>query len=269
MVAFNLVRVFRLQLFAFILGGLAAGGWVLNQVVAPVWREMRAGQPALQLDSSVAAAGQGVTLALLGGFRALVADATWLRMYDQWERRDLPTVQTLLRLVTSLDPRPVYFWLNAARITAHDFSAWRIQAGGGFDVVPPERQREIDVEQGRQALQVLDAAAAFHPASADLWIERAAIELTRMRDVAAAAESYRRAWAQPRAPYFAARLHAELLRKLGRKAEALTWLTRLHPQLPAGDEAAAADVVLGRIRDLEIELNVPTAQRYQPPAAAK
>lgn len=234
-------------------------------MVAPVWTDIRAKQPALRLDSSVAAAGQGVTLALLGGFRALVADATWIRMYDLWERRDLPAVQTLLQLVTSLDPRPAYFWLNAARITAHDFSAWRIQAEGGFDTVALNRQRQIDAEQGRQALRVLDAAAAFHPASADLWIERAAIELTRLRDTAAAAESYRRASEAPNAPYFAARLHAELLRKLGRKADALTWLTRLHPHLPPGDEAAAGEVVLGRIRDLETELNVPAAQRYQPP----
>ncbi len=259
----------RVRWFAVVVLTLASGGWLLNRMVDPVWREARARQPALQLDSSMVAAGQGVTLALLGGFRALVADATWIRMYDVWERRDLPAVQTLLHLTTALDPRPVYFWLNGARITAHDFSAWRIQTEGGYDTVALARQQQIDAEQGRQALRVLDAAATFHPASADLWIERAAIQLTRLRDVAAAAESYRRAWEQPNAPYFAARLHAELLRKLSRKPEALAWLARLHPQLPPGEEAAASEVVLGRIRDLERELSVPLAQRYQPAAPTK
>jgi len=262
--AFDGINPSRIRRFAFIFAALALGGGLMNRMVAPVWADARARQPALQLDSSLAAAGQGITLALLGGFRALVADGTWIRMYDLWERRDLPAVQTLLQLVTALDPRPVYFWLNGARITAHDFAAWRIQAEGGYETVPRSRQQQIDAEQGRQALRVLDAAAAYHPASADLWIERAAIELTRLRDVAAAAESYRRAWEQPNAPYFAARLHAELLRKLGRKSDALAWLTRLHPQLPSGDEAAAAEVVLGRIRDLEAELKVPPAQCYRP-----
>ncbi|NBW87504.1 MAG: hypothetical protein EBR23_11955, partial [Planctomycetia bacterium] len=60
----------------------------------------RARQPALRLDA--AGAGQGATLAILGGFRALVADLAWIRMYAVWERRDLPGTETLLRLVTTI-----------------------------------------------------------------------------------------------------------------------------------------------------------------------
>ena len=67
-------------------------------------------------------------LALLGGFRALVADGTWIRMYDVWEERDLPVVDTLIRLVTAIDPRPLYFWLNGARIMAYDMPDWRVAA---------------------------------------------------------------------------------------------------------------------------------------------
>ncbi|MEY2880893.1 MAG: hypothetical protein RLZZ15_3273, partial [Verrucomicrobiota bacterium] len=36
------------------------------------------------------------------------------------------------------------------------------------------------------------------------------------------------------------------------------------PQLPRDDEAAAADLVLARIRDLEKELAVPAMQTYRP-----
>ena len=115
------------------------------------------------------------------------------------------------------------------------------------------------------ALHQIAAALAFHPTSPDLWIERANIELNRMHDGEAAAESYRRAWEQPGAPYYAARLYAEVLRRLGRKAEALAWLVKLHPTLPRGDERAGEELVLARIRDLERELGVPPEQRYQPP----
>lgn len=248
---------------------LAVAGRLLDRVVAPVWSEIRARQPALKLDSAVAAAGQGVTLALLGGFRALVADGAWIRMYDLWERRDLPGVQTLIGLVTAIDPRPVYFWINGARIIAHDFAAWRAEAAGGHEVLAASVLNRIDAEQGRMALKHLDEAMAFHPASADLWVERAGIELLRLHDPAAAAESYRRAWEQPRAPFYVARLHAELLRRLGRKAEALAWLVKLHPNLPAGDESAASDVVLARIRELEQELNVAPEQQYRPPPSRR
>jgi hypothetical protein len=247
-----------------VVGGLSAAGLSLDRVVAPAWSAARERQPALRLDSSVTAAGQGVTLALLGGFRALVADVAWVRMHTLWERHDLPGTQSLLQLVPALDPRPVYFWINGARILAHDFAMWRLQMAGGYEVAGASIEQRINQEQGTVALNHLTAAMEFHPASPDLWIERANIELTRMRDVAAAAESYRRAWEQPNAPYYAARLHAELLRRQGRKAEALAWLVKLHPSLPAGDDGAARDVVLQRIRDLERELNVPAANAYHP-----
>ena len=250
-------------MLAVVLAGLAASGAALDRVVAPAWHATRGRQPALRLDSSMAAAGQGVTLALLGGFRALVADVAWVRAYVLWEKRDLPGTETLLRLVVAVDPRPAYFWINGARIMAYDFPVWRIERAGGFDAVPAGEQDRIGREQGALALRHLDAAAAYHPASADLWIERANIQLNRLRDVPAAAESYRRAWEQPNAPYYAARMHAELLRRAGRKADALAWLARLHPTLPKGDDAAREDLVLARIRELERELHVPPERAYR------
>lgn len=243
---------------------LAVSGLALDALVQPVWQDMRARLPELRLDSAATATGQGITLALLGGFRALVADAAWIRMYTQWERRDLPASETLVRLVTAVDPRPVYFWLNGARILAYDFPAWRIEAAGGYEAVPAEAQRRMIHEQARVGLAYLAAGRVFHPASVELWVEQANIELNRLRDLGAAAESYRRAWELPGAPYYVARLHAEVLRRAGRKAEALDFLVHLHPTLPRGDPGAAADVVLDRIRELERDLRVPDAQAYRP-----
>jgi tetratricopeptide (TPR) repeat protein len=185
-------------------------------------------------------------------------------MYVLWEKRDLAAVQTLIQLVGAIDPRPVYFWINGARIIAHDFAAWRIEAAGGYERAGAAAERRIDREQGGLAIKHLEAAMNHHPHSAELWIERANIELNRVRDIAAAAESYRRAWEQPRAPYYTARLHAEMLRRLGRKTEALAWLVKLHPSLPPNDDGAARDRVLERIRELERELRVPSSQSYQP-----
>jgi len=255
----------KLRLLLVVLLGLGASGAALDATLArPVWSAMRARQPALRLESATAGLGQGITLALLGGFRALVADVTWLRMYVLWERRDLPGCEALLRLVGTLDPRPLEFWLNGARILAYDFAAWRIESAGGYDRVPVEAQGQIEREQGALALRHLDAAMQFHPESAELWIERGSLQLNRLREIDAAAESYRRAWAQPRAPYYAARLHAELLRRTGRKAEALAFLRTLHPTLPAADEGAAADRVFERIQELERELGVPADRAYRP-----
>ena len=252
----------RWALVAIVIVGLAATGVTSGFLIAPVREGMRSRQPALRLDA--AGAGQGATLAILGGFRALVADLAWIRMYAVWERRDLPGTETLLRLVTTIDPRPVYFWLNSARITAYDFPFWRVLAAGGFQTVPDDVQKRLSHEQARSALRGLESAMRFHPFSVELWVERANIELNRLGDLDAAAESYRRAWELPGAPYYVARLRAEVLRRAGRRSEALEWLVRLHPMLPAADEGAAADVVLGRIRDLERELGVSSEHRYLP-----
>ncbi len=249
---------------AVILAGLLLMHAVLRGVEVPLWTALRAEQPALRLATAGAVAGQGITLGVLGGFRALAADFTWLRVFTIWEDRDLPATETLLRLVTALDPRPLYFWLNGARIVAYDMTSWRIAAAGGYDAVPEAVRSRLEREQARLALRRLDEAMQFHPASAELWIERGSIELNRLHDPLAAAESYRRAWAQPQAPYYAARLVAEMLRRAGRKEDALAWLVQLHPHLPRGDEAAGADLVLGRIRDLEKELGVPPDGAYQP-----
>ena len=247
------------------LGGLALTGAGLRWMEAPLWAALRAEQPALRLGSAGAAAGQGVTLGLLGGFRAIVADFTWLRLHVIWEQRDLAATDTLLRLVTTIDPRPLYFWVNGARIIAFDMTAWRIAEAGGHEVLPAVQRDRLGAEQARLAIRLLEEAMTFHPGNAALWIERANIELNRLGDIEAAAESYRKAWEQPGAPAYAARLHAELLRRLGRKAEALVWLTRLHPQLPPEEEGT--ELVLSRIRDLERELAVPVMQTYRPAAS--
>lgn len=245
---------------------LAAAGAGLRALADPVWTTMRAREPALRLESTTTAAGQGTTLALLGGFRALVADALWLRLYVAWERHDLAETDTLAHVVPAVDPRPIYFWLNGARILAHDLSLWRVWAAGGYERTTPEFQRAVDVEQGRRALRHLERAATFHPRNPDLWVERGIIELNRLHDPLAAAESFRRAWELPRGPFYAARLHAEMLRRAGRLREALDWLKALHPTLPPDDEGAAAEVVLSRIRELERQLVVPPEQAYRPAA---
>lgn len=243
---------------------LAVTGTLLQELVAPAWRAFRANEPALRSVSRMTAAGPGVALALLGGFRALIADAAWIRLYVSWEQRDLPATDSLIRLVPAIDPRPVYFWLNGARIMAYDFAAWRIEAAGGYDRLSRDQQDRIVREQAGNALRHLAAAVKIHPARADLWIERANIELNRLHELDAAAESYRHAAELPDAPYYAARLHAEILRRQGRNLEALAWLIRLHPTLPKDSEAAAAGVVLSRIRELERQTGVSAEKSYRP-----
>ena len=80
------------------------------------------------------------------------------------------------------------------------------------------------------------------------------IHLRRRNDLNEAARFYRLAAEQPGAPYYAARIHGEMLLALGRPEEALGWLRQILVKLPANDELARRDVVLERIKLLEMEV---------------
>jgi hypothetical protein len=189
--------------------------------------------------------GSGV-LGVLGGMRSAVASGFWLRADRAWERRDAGGTVAWLNLTVAADERPLYFWLNGARMLAYDLPAWRTTP----DL--PEAVRRQRAAEGADAAQAfLLTGLRGHPHSTELMIELANIELRARGDREAAAVWFRRAAGQPGAPYFAARIYAELLRDLGRPDEALAWLRQILPGLPTDDPAAARAVVERRIKALE------------------
>lgn len=254
----------RLVVIAATVATLAATGLALRPLERPAWAELAARGSIVDAAGIEGAVGQGVVAGLLGGFRALAADFLWLKANSSWEEMDLPATQTTIRAVTAIDPRPLYFWVNGARMIAYDMPAWRIERAGGLDAVPASVQARIDEEQARVALAMLADAQQVHPGNPTLVIEVANIHLRRLGDMATAARLYREAAELPGAPFYAARIHAELLRNLGRRQEALDWLRNVHPALPRDVPEAMEPIVLARIRELEDELGVAAAERYNP-----
>ncbi len=252
-----------------VLLGLVVAGVALRPLEGPAWKKVSAGQPQLRLESLKDALGQGVTVGLLGGFRAIVADLFWIRTNTVWEKYDLPGTQTSIKLVTAIDPRPLYFWLNGSRMIAYDMPNWRIDAAGGYEAVPDSVKRRFEEEQSSVAVKYLNNGLEFHPGEPLLILEIGNVYLNRLKDIETAAKYYLEASKRPGAPYYAARIYAELLRRLDRKAEAYAFLKELYSKLPKDDDMAQANVVLDRIRELEGELNVPEMLRYRPASAGK
>ena len=239
-------------------------GALTRPLEAPAWQAVQSRQVELNLEGVDAALGQGLVVGVLGGFRTIVADFLWLQLNHHWEQRERVKVDALARLVTTLDPRPEFFWINAARITAYDVPNWRIREEGGYQAVPEARQRALDREQAEQAFVLLARALEFHPHNPKIYLEYAQIYLNRLQDDAQAAAWFLRASQQPDAPYFAARIHAELLRKMDQPRAAYVFLKGLYLRLPNDDPYAQKDIVLERIRELEAELAIPALLRFLP-----
>ena len=243
-------------------------GVVTRPIEAPAWRVVKAGQPEMNLEAIEGALGQGLIVGVLGGFRAVMADFLWIRTNTIWERRDRVKLDAMVRLVTTLDPRPEFFWINGARMIAYDVPNWRIKEEGGYTDVPESRQQELDREQAEQAFVMLERAREFHPEKAKLYLEVAQIYLNRLKDIPNAAKWFLLASQQADAPYFAARIYGELLRRQGLNSEAYAFLKQLHRDLP-DDPYAQKSIIFDRIRELEGELKVPIWQRFQPQASGQ
>ena len=234
---------------------------VTRPLEAPAWKVVKAGQVESNLNE--AAFGQGLVVGTLGGFRTVLADFAWLRLYQVWLTKERAKLDAMIRLVTTLDPRPEFFWISGARMLAYDVPAWRIKAEGGYFDLPQRRQAEIDREQAEQAFALLHRALAFHPDSPGLHLEIGQIYMNRLEDDAKAAEWYLKASKFPDAPYFAARVYAELLRRQGKTAEGYAFLKERYGQLD-GAPFPQQTIVLDRIQYFEELLDVPIEQRFRP-----
>jgi len=235
---------------------LAAVGVGLRGFADWAWPESAAPVTTPRGAISVWSAGPGLAMAVLGGFRGAAADLAWLQMAAAWERRDAAATEAWLDVVTTIDPEPLYFWINGARILAYDVPAW-------LACNAPDRVRRVR-SNAEKALRRLDDAVAIHAGAPLIWIERGNLQLNCLGDLRGAAASYRRAAELPGAPYYAARLHAVVLSRMGENRAAWEWLVHVHRGLPGWDPAAEADWVLVRIRDLESRLDLPETQRYRP-----
>ncbi|MGB0743475.1 MAG: tetratricopeptide repeat protein [Opitutales bacterium] len=252
----------RASLLAFLF--LLALGLATRPIESPSWKRVKSGQPELNLAGMESALGQGIILGMLGGFRAVMADFLWIQTNSVWESRDRAKLDTMVRLVTSIDPRPQFFWVNAARMIAYDVPHWRIREEGGYAKVPQQRQDEIDLEQAEQAFALIKRAQEFHPDNPQLYLEIGQIYMNRLEDPAKAAPWFLRASELPGAPFFAARIYAELLRRQGKDAEAYVFLTDLFRRLPDDNPYAQKGIILERIRVLEDTLSIPAEEQFEP-----
>ncbi|WP_269524931.1 tetratricopeptide repeat protein [Coraliomargarita parva] len=256
----------RLRLFFACAAILLLLGLLTRPIEGPAWDYVKSSQPAMQLDAVEDAMGEGLIVGVFGGFRTVIADFLWIQLNLVWEKNDRVKLDAMARLVTSLDPRPDFFWINGSRMIAYDVPHWRISEEGGYDEVSDARQYAINEEQAEQAFRYLRQAMEYHPGNYKFPLEMGQIYLNRLKDEAKAGEWFLKTSQMEGAPFFVERIYAELLRRQGKNDEAYAYLKDLFRRLPDDNPYAQKGIVLERIRELEEDLKVAPLMRFQPDA---
>jgi hypothetical protein len=209
--------------------------------------------------------GQNGYLALLGGFRSLVASIVDLLAREEWENVNYGKVESYYRLAQQLQPEVYYYW---------DTGGWMLARNAAFyyehrNEERPELGREIAQTWVRKGLAMYQEATERLPNQWRLWdqIGRLYISGVVPPDYAAAAEAYGRAAAQPDTPPYMARFAAYALAQVpGRQREAYAALMACYSadvQRRLKPESIAS--LIGWIKTLEEELAIPVATRIPQP----
>lgn len=200
-------------------------------------------------------AGSGIIFGILGGFRTLAADITWLRYYEAWADYDLAETEALIHLTVLIDPNVEIFWRTGAHTLAFDMPVWRIRERGGEGQVPKTVQERIQTEQMERAITLLKQGEALHPDKPMFPIEIGKIYLNRKQDYANTVKYFRKAWEMPNKPAYIGRLLARVLSdRLGQREEALAVLRHDLATLPADDPESFLGLVQERIYELELRM---------------
>jgi tetratricopeptide (TPR) repeat protein len=208
---------------------------------------------------------QNMAIALLAGFRGIVADFTWIQSHGYWEKKQWLRQYLDLETVVMLQPQSVLFW---------DVGAWHMAWNIGYAV-------RVDTNNITQAQGLMrerlwhERAADFLlrgieniPNRYDLYFKLGWLYHEKFKDNCAAAEYFGKAARFADAPSYSGRFYARALEKCGRPQEAYEYWKMLW-QHDRGNPHQSWNVVEREMKRMEDQLNIPNDQRVFPrPAPA-
>lgn len=223
-------------------------GWLLAiplLLSAGLAGELLRGADQLPATDGSAASGRRNSPAVFAGIKRAAAGLAWVGAYGRWHRRDAAAMTEAMEWAVQLDPETLLYWLDGARMMAYDVPAWY------RDMSMSERAwQQLRREQLAEAIAWLDRGREFHPEQSALPIEQAVLWWTVAKNARAAEQALAAAQDCADAPWFVARIRAEMLVRLDRPQEALALLRAELPRLDAMNPLAMRAVVEERIRDL-------------------
>jgi hypothetical protein len=198
--------------------------------------------------------GQSAFVAVLGGFRSVVADLLFIDAYSAWERTDWAQLLLRLRQATELQPRATLFW---------EMAGWHMAWNAGTAALEdesksPATRRRLQSEYLKLGEDFLVRGAAHNPEKPELYEALARLYRDKFHDHARAAENFEKASRLPGHASYDERFSAyELSYCEGREREAYD---RLHALYQRGEKERLPRLI-NQLRSMEEHLNLPANER--------
>lgn len=198
--------------------------------------------------------GQSAFVAVLGGFRSVIADLLFIDAHIAWERTDWTHLLLRLRQSTELQPRAILFWDIAAW-----HMAWNASIAAAEDetksIAARQRASREYIELGRDFLV---RGIAHNPQQPQLYEALARLYRDRLHDHERASEYFYKASRFPQCAAYDERFSAyELSYCQDRERDAYQRLRALYDR----GERERLPTLIARIKFLENKLNISSDQR--------
>jgi len=201
--------------------------------------------------------GQSAFIAVLGGFRSVIADLLFIDAYSAWERTDWTYLLLRLRQATELQPRAILFW---------EMAGWHMAWNAGTaaledDSKSPAARRRLQHDYLELGEDFLVRGIAHNPERPELYEALARLCRDKFHDHARAAENFEKASRFPGHASYDERFSAyELSYCEGREREAYARLRTLYQR----GENQRLPRLLNQLRAMEERLKIPANERIIP-----
>lgn len=198
--------------------------------------------------------GQSAFVAVLGGFRSVVADLLFIDGHVAWERTDWTRLLLRLRQTTELQPHAILFW---------DIAGWHM--AWNASIAASEDQSKSALVRQRTSREYIELGKDFlirginnNPHRPELYEALARLYRDRLHDHLRAADSFYKASQLPGCAAYDERFSAyELSQCAGHEREAYHQLRELYDR----GEKERLPTLIARLRAMEQQLNLPANER--------
>jgi hypothetical protein len=216
---------------------------------------------AIELRSKL---GQNLAIALLSGFRGIVADLVWLKAHGAWEEQRWYKMKEGIELTVVLQPHSISFW---------DIGAWHMawNASYGESVnmkYPSEAYRKKTQKDWILAgKKFLEQGIRNNPNAYDLYFKLGWLIYQKLEDPLAAVPYLRQASTYPDAPLYVVRMVGRMYEKGEKKQEEYEWWKQLwmeHLRDPKANPQQLWYKIEQWGAEAEETLKIPNAERVFP-----